>query len=289
MRSVWLHVHVPKAGGSTIRQLMNRSFGKGYYNSTSLLESKKYTREDVSEIIRCHPWLLGFSDHKLSLDLPYDCEHAKLQALCFVRDPVERFISRYNFHRNFEEVNCIAQQLTFRQFAEKELIEEFAPPDTNSQVNFLNRGTDKQDLSVIHAAIETGQVWLFPIEEFDQACCCMETMFPETFTDLSYVKVNTSSHHEEISIADREFVTELLKTDEPVLKLAYEQLEVHLSSAFETPTAKQSAMQDFQDRCSRRYHNFRPLRAAGEPLPAEIEIATDKSTNLPDRTNPANS
>ncbi|MDB4460834.1 hypothetical protein N9047_01425, partial [bacterium] len=50
LRQCWLHVHVPKAGGSTLRQLMNRNFGKGFYNSNSLLETKQYTRDDVSEI-----------------------------------------------------------------------------------------------------------------------------------------------------------------------------------------------------------------------------------------------
>ena len=123
MRSVWLHVHVPKAGGSTLRQLMNRNFGDGYYNSRSLLETKQYTRADVSEIVRCHPWVTCFSDHKLSLDLPFGHPEATVHAFAYVRDPVERFISRYFFHRNFEEVNCIAQRMTFREFASAELVE----------------------------------------------------------------------------------------------------------------------------------------------------------------------
>jgi hypothetical protein len=72
MHDLWFHVHVPKAGGSTLRQLMNRNFGKGYYNSVSLLESKQYTRQDVYEIAKSQPWLRCMSDHKLSLDLPYD-------------------------------------------------------------------------------------------------------------------------------------------------------------------------------------------------------------------------
>ncbi|MEM9412985.1 MAG: sulfotransferase family 2 domain-containing protein, partial [Planctomycetota bacterium] len=169
MHDIWLHVHVPKAGGSTIRQLMNRTFGKGYYNSNSLLETKQYLREDVSEIIRCHPWLHGFSDHKLSLDLPFESEHAKVHALCFVRDPVSRFVSRFFFHRNFEEVNCIAQKMSFRQFAEMELVQQYAHPQTNSQIRFLNGNQDDQSLEIIHQAIETGRTFLFPVEKFDHA------------------------------------------------------------------------------------------------------------------------
>ena len=110
---------------------MNRNFGKGFYNSQSLLETKQYTCQDVSEIVRCHPWVECLSDHKLSLDLPYHHEHANVYALSYVRDPVERFISRYFFHRHFEEVNCIAQKMSFRDFANAELIDQEVHPQTN--------------------------------------------------------------------------------------------------------------------------------------------------------------
>ncbi len=285
MHRVWLHVHVPKAGGSTIRQLMNRTFGEGYYNSHSLLETRQYSRQDVSEIIRCHPWLRGFSDHKLSLDLPFDCEHAEVYALCFVRQPVERFISRFLFHRNFEEVNCIAQQLSFRQFAQAELVDQYAHPQTNSQTCFLNGGIDAHDLGPVEAAIETGRTFLFPIEEFDRACICLERMFPQTFEDLSYVRVNTSSRKEVIDPSDREFVRKKLQSDFPVFELARRQLATCLTRAFATAAEQEAALGDFRDRCSRRYHNFRPLRGQDEPRPAEVEVADDKSTNRPAHLN----
>ena len=132
---------------------MNRNFGDGYYNSNSLLETKQYTFDDVSEIVRCHPWVRCMSDHKLSLNLPYAHEHAKVHAICFVRDPVERFISRYFFHRNFEEVNCIAQRMSFREFADAELVQQYVHPQTNSQIYFLNGGVDYDDMTVIQEAV----------------------------------------------------------------------------------------------------------------------------------------
>ena len=85
----------------------------------SLLETKQYTREDVGEIVRCHPHLKCLSDHKFSLDLPWDHVHAEIFALSYVRDPVERFVSRYFFHRHLEEVACVAQRMSFRDFAKR--------------------------------------------------------------------------------------------------------------------------------------------------------------------------
>ena len=289
LRDVWLHVHVPKAGGSTIRQLMNRNFGDGFYNSNSLLETKQYTRTDVSEIVRCHPWLTGFCDHKLSLDLPFDSEHANVHALCFVREPVERFVSRFFFHRHFEEVNCIAQKMSFRQFAEMELVQQYAHPQTNSQIKFLNAGGGAQDLTVIQQAIETGRTILAPIERFDESCVLLEKRYPESFSDLSYVKVNTSNRNDVIEASDREFVQEKLADDDPLIELANNELDGQISKSFVDPFEFDNALAAFRDRCQHRYHNFRPPREKGEALPARSDFADDKSTNRPAHVRPKQS
>jgi hypothetical protein len=267
LRSVWLHVHVPKAGGSTLRQLMNRNFGKAYYNSNSLLETKQYTREDVSEIVRCHPWVECFSDHKLSLDLPYNSPYADVKALCYVRQPTERFISRYFFHRHFEEVNCLAQRMSFRDFAEAELVRRECHPQTNSQIYFLNGGRSFEDLSFIEEMLGTGQVFLFPIERFDESCICLEQLFPAHFSDLSYVLANVSRKDVPIERRDRDFAAEQLQQDLPVWDLANEFLNRLLATTFANQNDSRSSLAEFQDRCSRRFHNFFPPVAPGEPVP----------------------
>ena len=256
LRSVWLHVHVPKAGGSTIRQLLNRNFGDGYYNSTSLLETKQYTNEDVSEIVRCHPWVTCFSDHKLSLQLPFQHEFATIYALCFVRDPVDRFISRYFFHRHFEEVQCVAQRMSFQEFAHEELVEKRSHPQTNSQVNFLNGGISDTDMSPVESAMATGRTYLFPVERFDEACILLEKRFPEAFPDLSYVLVNVSKRDQKIEETDRDFVAPFLESDRPLIELANRSLDERLEATFGSAKDIEQALDDFQNRCQAREANF---------------------------------
>jgi hypothetical protein len=257
-REAWLHVHVPKAGGSTLRQLMNRNFGDSYYNSNSLLETKQYTREDVSEIVRCHPGVRCMSDHKLSFDLPFDHAEATIYAIAYVREPVDRFISRYFFHRHFEEVNCIAQRMSFREFANAELVEQYVHPQTNSQIYFLNGGRGKDDMSVIENAISTGRGFLFPIERFDESCICLEKLYPTVFTDMSYVRANVSKRDADITENERQFAHRYLREDEAVFARSHQFLDQLLAQAFQSEEQRNSALAEFQDRCSRRHHNFHP-------------------------------
>jgi hypothetical protein len=198
------------------------------------------------------------SDHKLSFDLPFDHAEATIYAIAYVREPVDRFISRYFFHRHFEEVNCIAQRMSFREFANAELVEQYVHPQTNSQIYFLNGGRGKDDMSVIENAISTGRGFLFPIERFDESCICLEKLYPTVFTDMSYVRANVSKRDADITENERQFAHRYLREDEAVFARSHQFLDQLLAQAFQSEEQRNSALAEFQDRCSRRHHNFHP-------------------------------
>ena len=259
MRTCWLHVHVPKAGGSTVRQLMNRNFAKGYYNSNSLLETKQYNRQDVYEIIRIQPWLKCLSDHKLSFDIPLYHDLANVMAYAFVRDPVDRFVSRYFYHRNNAEELCLAKDLTFHDFAQQELVEKHVHPQTNNQVYFLNGGQSESDLSVILTAIRTQKAFLFPVERFDEAVICLERKFPDFFRDLSYVRANESQKSQSLQQSELDHVREFFGPDYELLDHAHNNLDVCIESVFKQKSDLESALEEFKHRCQQRETNFKPM------------------------------
>lgn len=259
MRTLWFHVHVPKAGGSTLRQLMNRSFGKGYYNSVSLLESKQYTCDDIRLIANSQTWLGCMSDHKLSLDLPYDYPDAKIQALAFVRDPVDRYVSRYFYHRK-AEIDCAAKLTDFREFIEYELVQGNVEPQVMSQLHFLSLGRSISDMTFIQQTLATDQVVLYPVERFDEAAVCLEQKFPETFADLSYVMVNQAKRDRQVAAEDLELVREKVAGDVPLHDLSHQQLDHDIQTLFGNDIDFQFALRDFQARCAVRIDNFNPMK-----------------------------
>ena len=66
---------------------------------------------------------------------------------------------------------------------------------------------------------------------------------------------------------DRELATRHLKNDYPVFEKAHDFLDQTLQRAFHSEDDRKSALAEFKDRCSRRYHNFYPPVAKGEPVP----------------------
>ena len=84
---------------------------------------------------------------------------------------------------------------------------------------------------------------------------------------LSYVRANVSKRDAEITEADRQLAKRYLKVDDPVFELSQKFLDQTLESAFHSDDDRNSALAEFKDRCSRRYHNFYPPVAPGEPVP----------------------
>ena len=108
-------------------------------------------------------------------------------------------------------------------------------------------------------------------------------MFPTTFSDLSYVRANVSMKDTKISDEDRDFVKQYLQRDYPVYELAQQQLDAALEKTYYSQDDRENTLSGFRERCSLRYHNFHPPRAAGEPLPEFAKRADDPAASSSNR------
>ena len=98
------------------------------------------------------------------------------------------------------------------------------------------------------------------IEQFDEACVCLEQLFPKSFSDLSYVSVNVSKKDTEVSEDERRYIGQFLKLDQPVFDLADSFLDQTIDRAFPSREEFQRKLGEFKELCSRRYHNFEKPR-----------------------------
>jgi Sulfotransferase family len=138
-KTMYFFIHLPKTGGSSVRRWLNRHFLDAHYSSTSLIESSLLTPEQVDIIVGGHRRKIKcYSDHRLSLYSVRYVDNA--QPFTIIRNPVDRFLSRYFFFRNRAAVRSSAQTQTLEQFIHTELIRRDIGLVNTSQLFQLSHG-----------------------------------------------------------------------------------------------------------------------------------------------------
>jgi len=246
-----MHVHVPKCGGSTFRGTLQRNFKEAYYSCSTLMDQRIYSKKEVGIILKRNPWLHCYSDHKLSLDLPYDADQYKIEALAFVRDPLSHFLSHYFWAKNNVKAVHAARGKSLDEYLEIRM----SNPDGKrylSQIKHLNpAGSENPSVDFVRTTLEKHNVSLFPIEEYDKACIYLERRWPDKFTDLSYTQANVSKKDSSVSPEQSERIKELIKPEFELIELANTSFNEKFSELF-TREEAEKALADFKKRCSRK-------------------------------------
>lgn len=246
---IWFHIHIPKTAGSTLRQILARNFGKGYFGSVSLLEHRKLGLEETDEIVRKHyRWLRCNSDHRLTLDLPFESEIADVRALAFVRNPVDQVISQFNFQKANPRRKTDVLEMTIEEFVER----KFGRAGNRSmglQSNRIRGQKSGRDLEAIKKLLDDEKLFLFPLEEFDLACACMEARFPEEFGSMEYEIANRSSKRDQPDEMIRQKIGELVSADFDLHNIATWFVSTMATSVIGSPTTQAARLNEFRRRC----------------------------------------
>lgn len=96
-----LHVHVPKAAGTTINSILENSFGASFLVVEPWRDiNRRYSLEDLQLLNRRMPWVKHLSSHWFYDTSSFDKVFLNIQAFAFFRDPLRRYVSAYVQHNS---------------------------------------------------------------------------------------------------------------------------------------------------------------------------------------------
>lgn len=220
----FINVHIPKCAGTTFTAILKSNFREHFVDGRSVLSDRsfKYTTKQVDEILTQFPNCGCFSDHKLSLQLPWN--KYDLKVICFVRNPVERVLSHYYYCRE-QSNTCFdldAKNLLIEEYIDKVLLENPKEDVKNGQCYHLFGKTDTYDFSILTQLLASSNLLLFPVERFIEACLFLENNFPSNFKDCSFLSLNQTIRNKRDKISDQLVgkIHSLLDKDQELYKIA---------------------------------------------------------------------
>ena len=88
MRFVILHYHIFKNAGSTIEEILGRSFGEGFARFDPLESDARVRGADLLCALERNPHLKAVSSHQIRYPMP-KASGLIFFDLCFLRDPID--------------------------------------------------------------------------------------------------------------------------------------------------------------------------------------------------------
>ena len=137
-------------------------------------------------------------------------------SLCWVRDPVDRFVSHYFYHRNHTTLVPEAKILSIDDYISWALEDGHQKMYIDGQVRFLSGG----QLSTIQECITNGTLLLFPLSKLKESFYTLTTLYPAYFSDWNVRTKNVSRKDQKIPGNIRERVLPFVEKDLALFELA---------------------------------------------------------------------
>lgn len=245
----WCHIHIPKTGGTSLREMLLDNFGDGYFSAFSLLEHQKLRLKETKEIIASHwPWLRCYSDHRLSLELPFDTDLVDLKAIAFVREPIDQIVSQFHFQQSKSSRMKVSYDESLSHFVDSQYRKERRWA-YHLQIRRLMGLTQNKNIAAISELIAEEKLILLPLDQFELACVVLERLYPAEFHNLHFAKTNVGpKKSDETPEKCKDLIRELAAPDFRLYSLAKKFLSDAASEVFQNELEQSSALSAFHER-----------------------------------------
>lgn len=150
MRRVLLHYHIFKNAGTTIEEILANTFFDRFARFDKPEHEALIDNCEVIDFLKQNPSLQALSSHQIRYPLP-TAPGILFYDVCFLRDPLDRIRSTYDYFRlkpvPGNEASDLATSLSLGEFLER-LVEQHPWRLNDAQVNILaGRGLDDDPAS----------------------------------------------------------------------------------------------------------------------------------------------
>ena len=199
-RWVIAHYHIFKNAGSTLEYVLRRAFGERFATVHGPASDSVLRQADLVSFLQAHPDIVAVSSHHLNYPKP-DVPGLILFDLCFLRDPIQRLWSVYNYLcrvESFDELSACAKSMPPRQFFEL-MIEEHPQLVNDVQVSVIANGgayTRPPAFTDLRVAVDVlrRMAVVGLVDMFDKSLVAAEYFLRPAFPRLQfqYVKQNVA-------------------------------------------------------------------------------------------------
>ncbi len=267
-KDVIVHIHIFKNAGSSFDSSLRDNFGDNFIDHRDDADIVKGKQQYLMDYLDEHQYIDAFSSHSIHF-IPQNSEAFTLQPVYFLRHPIERVKSVYNFEKKQEPVNTkgarMAKDLSFEEYL-KWYMELDAPATIrNSQTIFLS-GEGPASHNIEEKYFKALNTLLNPnnlvgiVDRYDESVVVFEEAFKSVFPslDLSYIRRNVTDTDlkSTVDTKSKKLLESLGKETQEVLLAnnsydmdLYEKANILLDQKIAKIANFQIRLDNFKDRC----------------------------------------
>jgi hypothetical protein len=200
LRFVILHYHILKNAGTSLENILDRNFGECFARLDTEHRDGRIEQTDIVEYLERHPGIEAISSHQIHYPVPLARGYLFFD-WCFLRDPVDRLRSTYDYFRqrpaDGDPLSDAANRLEFGAYI-RGLLERFPEQVDNPQTNLLANGAADRETfpsdfePALRRMLET--VFLGVVDLYEQSVAAgryrMRALFP--WLDFAQPAANVS-------------------------------------------------------------------------------------------------